>query len=181
MLIILDRDGVINEDSDEFIKSPEEWHALPGSLAAIARLNHAGHKVVIATNQSGIGRGYFTLETLQQIHQKMADQLTLLKGHIDRIYYCPHAPEDGCECRKPKPGLLQQIAAEYKTDFHDAIIIGDSWRDIQPAQAVHCKAVLVRTGKGVNEIIKYPELKNIPVFNDLAAAVEMLLGYGLEF
>lgn len=172
MLIILDRDGVINEDSGEFIKAPEEWRALPGSLAAIAKLNHAGHTVVVATNQSGIGRGYFTLETLQQIHQKMADELAAVNGHIDRVYFCPHTPEQGCECRKPKPGLLRQIAAEYKTDFSEAILVGDSWRDIQAAQAVNCKAVLVKTGKGVDELMKYPELRNIPVFDDLAAAAK---------
>lgn len=174
MLIILDRDGVINEDSAEYIKSPDEWHAIPGSLAAIAKLNHAGHTVVIATNQSGIARGYFDLATLQKIHDKLQNELAKVGGHIDGIFYCPHGPDDHCECRKPLPGLFQQIQQQFKTDFSNAIAIGDSYRDIQAAQAVNCKAILVKTGKGKIELIKYPELKQVPVFTDLADAVNIL-------
>jgi D-glycero-D-manno-heptose 1,7-bisphosphate phosphatase len=168
MLIILDRDGVINADSAEHIKSPEEWHAISGSLEAIAKLNRAGHTVVVATNQSGVARGYFNLQTLAAIHQKMQDELAKVGGHIDAIFFCPHGPDDNCDCRKPKPGLLWQIAKQFNTDFKDALVIGDSLRDIQAAQAVGCKAILVKTGKGANELATKPELKSVPSYKDLA-------------
>src|SRR3989344_4486862 len=113
MLVILDRDGVVNYESPTYIKSPEEWRALPGSLEAIATLNAAGHKVVVATNQSGIGRGYYSLATLEAIHQKMKEELARAGGCIEGIYFCPHIPEENCECRKPKPGLLLQIANDF--------------------------------------------------------------------
>jgi D-glycero-D-manno-heptose 1,7-bisphosphate phosphatase len=172
MLIILDRDGVINYDSPDYIKSPEEWHPIPGSLEAIAQLNQAGHTVVIATNQSGIGRGYYNVETLQAIHAKMLAALAAVGGHIDGIFYCPHKPEDHCDCRKPKPGLLLQIAEKFHTDFKDAVFIGDSWRDVEAAQAVHCKAVLVTTEA---PLIQKGMLNRIPLFDNLAAAVDAIL------
>ncbi len=175
MLIILDRDGVINEDSDEYIKSPDEWIPIPGSLDAIAQLNRAGHQVVVATNQSGIARRLYDVETLNQIHSKMHEALAQVGGHIDDIFYCPHLPEEHCACRKPKPGLLMQIAEKYQTDFKNAIMIGDALRDIQCAQAMHCKAILVKTGKGIRIPADTAELQNIPVFDDLAAAVKAIL------
>lgn len=175
MLVVLDRDGVINEDSAEYIKSPAEWHAISGSLEAIAKLNNAGHTVVVATNQSGVARGYFTTQTLEAIHQKMQNELIKVGGHIDAIFICPHGPSDNCECRKPKPGLFRQIGKQYNADFKDALAVGDSLRDIQAAQAVSCKAVLVKTGKGVSELAKNPELKSINSYKDLAAVVEALL------
>jgi D-glycero-D-manno-heptose 1,7-bisphosphate phosphatase len=174
MLIILDRDGVINEDSAEYIKSPQEWIAIPGSLDAIAKLNRADHKVVVATNQSGVGRGLYDEETLARIHEKMQNELSKVSGHIDGIFYCPHKPEDNCSCRKPKPGLFFQIAAQFPTDFSDAIAIGDTLRDLEAAQAVGCKAFLVKTGNGLLTLENKPQLKN-PVFENLAAAVEFIL------
>lgn len=170
MLIILDRDGVINEDSDEFIKTPDEWLPIPGSLAAIAQLNRAGHLVTIATNQSGIGRGLYTAQDLEQIHAKMHQALAQEGGHIDGIYYCPHHPDQGCACRKPKPGLLLQIAKDYEYDLSQALLIGDAQRDIQAAQAVDCPAILVKTGKGI-KTLGSNKLEGVPVYKDLAQAV----------
>lgn len=175
MLIILDRDGVINEDSKEYIKSPEEWIPIPGSLEAIARLNREGHKVVIATNQSGIGRNYFSVSTLDNIHLKMRHALSLAGGRIDGIYYCHHHPDDHCECRKPKPGLLNQIAHDFSANLKETILIGDSISDIQAAQAVQCKAMLVLTGKGKETYQKNQSLLNdIKVVCDLASAVDLI-------
>ncbi len=165
-LVILDRDGVINYDSPEYIKSPEEFHLIPGSLSAIARLTKAGYSVVIATNQSGVGRGYYTLEILDKIHQKMNDALALEGGHIDGIYFCPHLPEEGCECRKPKPGLLLRIAEDFKIDLRQALFIGDSLRDWEAAQAVSCPFMFIGN---------HPDYPSIPAFDSLAAAVEALL------
>ncbi len=175
MLIILDRDGVINLDSPDYIKSPQEWHAIEGSLTAIAKLNNAGFTVVIATNQSGVGRGYYDAETLRAIHQKMQDELYSLGGHIDKIYYCPHTPEDNCSCRKPKPGMLYQIQQDFPMLFPEAIFVGDSWRDIQAAQAVCCKAVLVKTGNGKKTLSMHPKLTCIPVYKNLTEFVNTLL------
>jgi D-glycero-D-manno-heptose 1,7-bisphosphate phosphatase len=176
MLIILDRDGVINYDSDAYIKSPEEWQPMPGSLEAIARLNKAGHLVTVATNQSGIGRGYYSEAVLQQIHQKMTQQLAKFGGHIDGLFYCPHIPEDHCECRKPKPGLLLQIAAAFKTDLTQALLIGDSLRDIEAAQAASCPSILVQTGKNEAQALAMnDQLKNTMVFADLNEAVKAIL------
>lgn len=171
MLVILDRDGVINEDSAEYIKSPAEWHAIPGSLEAIAKLNNAGHVVVIATNQSGVARGYFTLQTLEAIHKKMQNELAKVGGHIDAIFICPHGPSDNCDCRKPKPGLFWQIAKQFNTDFKNSVTIGDSLRDIQAAQAVGCKAILVQTDKGASELANKPELKSVSCYKNLAEVV----------
>lgn len=173
MLIILDRDGVINYDSVDYIKSPDEWHAIPGSLEAIAKLNRVGHKVVIASNQAGIARGYYNLQTLEKIHEKMRAELKKVHGHIDDIFFCPHHPNDNCACRKPKPGLFHQIAKKYPDDFKNALMVGDSLRDIEAAQAANCKAVLVKTGNGAEALAKNPKL-NVPVFADLATVVEHL-------
>lgn len=172
-LIILDRDGVINEDSADYIKSPEEWHAIPSSLAAIAQLKQAGYTVVVASNQSGISRGYYDEAMLEQIHQKMQVELATYGAHIDKIFFCPHGPDDHCECRKPKPGLFKQIAAYYQTDLQHVPAIGDSLRDIKAAEAVKCKAILVKTGNG--QVTAGKINAAIPVYDNLAAAVDSLL------
>jgi D-glycero-D-manno-heptose 1,7-bisphosphate phosphatase len=175
-LIILDRDGVINIDSALYIKSPAEWKALPGSLEAIARLNQAGYKVVIATNQSGIGRGLFDMDTLNAMHEKMHKGLAALGGRVDAIFYCPHTADENCDCRKPKPGMFERIAKLYNLDLTGVPAIGDSLRDLQAASALGCAPILVRTGKGE----KTEADGNLPagtvVRADLAAAVDALLG-----
>ncbi len=173
MLVILDRDGVINVDSKDYIKTPEEWRALPGSLQAIGQLNKAGHKVVVATNQSGLGRHYYDEATLAAIHTKMAGELAQLGGHLDGIYYCPHKPEDDCDCRKPKPGLLEKIAADFPELFPDAVLIGDSLRDLEAAHSAGIRAILVKTGNGGKTVEKVDRSK-IEVFDDLAAVVGCL-------
>lgn len=174
-LVILDRDGVINYDSEHYIKSPMEWKALPGSLEAIARLTQSGYKVVIATNQSGIGRGLFDMDTLNAIHDKMHRLVQTFGGRIDAIYYCPHPSESNCNCRKPKPGLLERIGACFNIDLAGVPVVGDSLRDLEAAAAVGAQPMLVLTGKG-----KKTQAENIPpektlVFDDLAAVVEYLL------
>lgn len=175
-LLILDRDGVINHDSDDFIKSPDEWVPIPGSLEAIARLNHAGWHVVIASNQSGIGRGLFDINTLNAIHRKMLKELAGVGGRIDAIFFCPHAPEDHCSCRKPKPGLFHDIARRYELETLDGVpAVGDSVRDLQAAQPLGCSLHLVRTGKGE----RIADLGNLPagtrIHDDLAAFATWLL------
>lgn len=175
-LIILDRDGVINEDSDQYIKSPDEWRAIPGSLEAIVKLNNAGYKVVIATNQSGIARNFFTKDILLTIHNKMQNELTKIDGHIDDIFYCPHHPNDNCVCRKPNPKMLLDIIKKYKIKANQSCLIGDSLKDIQAAKKIGCKAILVKTGKGETTLREHcNELKNIPTFENLAEAVNFIL------
>ena len=147
-LVILDRDGVINHDSASFIKSPEEWRALPGSLEAIARLTHAGYLVILATNQSGIGRGLFEVSTLNAIHDKMHRALAQIGGRIDAIFFCPHAQEANCGCRKPKAGLLEEISHRFNVDLEGVPCIGDALRDLQAAATVGATPILVLTGKG---------------------------------
>jgi len=175
MLVIMDRDGVINQDSKDYIKSPKEWISIPHSLNAITRLNNAGHQVIVATNQSGIGRGYYSLDELEQIHQKMKDELSAIGGRIDGIYCCPHTPEDGCDCRKPKPGLLLQIAKDLNADLKQAYLIGDSLRDIQAAQAVGCLPVLVKTGNGAKTLAENKTLRNVPAYQDLSKVVGAII------
>lgn len=170
-LVILDRDGVINFDSSQFIKSPEEWKPIPGTLAAIARLNQHGYRVVVATNQSGIGRGLFDMDTLNAIHDKMLRAAAQVGARIDAVFFCPHTNGDQCDCRKPEPGMLREIAARYHTDLTDVPVIGDSLRDMQVAATVGAQPFLVMTGKGA----KTAEDPALPaqtlVFPDLAAAV----------
>ena len=169
-LVILDRDGVINHDSDQYIKSPEEWKPIPGSLAAIARLNQAGYRVVVATNQSGIDRRLFEADTLMAIHEKMLKAVAQVGGRIDAIFFCPHTNADNCECRKPRPGLLKEIAARFNADLTGVPAIGDSLRDLQAAQAVGAQPMLVLSGKG-RKTVDDPNLPaGTPVFTDLAAA-----------
>ncbi len=173
-LIILDRDGVINFDSDQFIKSPDEWKPIPGSLEAISRLNHAGYTVVVATNQSGIGRGLFEMATLTAIHEKLQKTLAQVGGRIDAFFYCPHTADLKCTCRKPEPGMLLQIADRFETDLSGVPAIGDSLRDLVSATKVGAKPILVLTGKGK----KTQDAGGLPegtqVFSDLAEAVQSL-------
>jgi len=147
-LVILDRDGTINEDSDEFVKSPEEWLPLPGALEAIARLNHAGWHVAVASNQSGLGRGLFDMDALNAMHTKMNKLLAAHGGRVDAIFFCPHAPDDQCSCRKPLPGLFEQIGERFGVDLKGVPAVGDTLRDIQAGHAVGCEPHLVLTGKG---------------------------------
>ncbi len=174
-LVILDRDGVINQDSDDYIKGPSEWKPLPGSLAAIAALNKAGFKVVVASNQSGLGRGLFTADDLDAIHRKMHDAISTAGGRLDGIYYCPHRPEDDCGCRKPRPGLLKRIAADFDTDLAGVPFIGDSGQDLDAARAVGARPILVRTGNGERTLHNYPDTAGIAVYADLAAAARALI------
>jgi len=147
-LVILDRDGVINFDSDEYIKSPEEWTAIPGSLEAIARLTQAGFRVVVATNQSGLGRGLFDMAALNAMHNKMHKAVSQLGGRIDAVFFCPHAQDAGCACRKPRPGMLLEIGERFNLALAGVPAIGDSLRDLQAAASAGARPVLVLTGKG---------------------------------
>lgn len=174
-LLILDRDGVINQDSDDFIKSVDEWIPLPGSLEAIARLNQAGYHVVVATNQSGIARGYFDLATLNAMHHKMHQLLAKMGGHIDGILFCPHAPEDDCQCRKPKPGMYLEIASRWGADIKGVPVIGDSLRDLEAAIAVGATPILVKTGKGERTLAELSGLGGIKIFEDLSCAADELI------
>lgn len=175
-LVILDRDGVINQDSDDYIKSVDEWIPIAGSLEAIARLNHAGVLVAVATNQSGVGRGMFGIDELNRMHAKFEQLLARVGGHVDGIFFCPHKPEDGCACRKPAPGLLHAISDRLGVPLRHVPVIGDSMRDIEAALAADARPILVRTGKGVRTLGSHPELADLPVFDDLSAAVDRLLG-----
>ena len=176
-LIVLDRDGVINHDSDDFIKSADEWLPIDGSLDAISRLNHSGYTVVIASNQSGLARGYFDIEAFTAIHKKLDDMLAKIGGRIDAVFYCPHGPDDACDCRKPKPGLLLAIGQRFNVPLKDVIFIGDSVSDINAAKNAHAKAMLVRTGKGVKaeKILLSENKSSVPVYDNLASAVTALL------
>ncbi|MBI5659551.1 MAG: D-glycero-beta-D-manno-heptose 1,7-bisphosphate 7-phosphatase [Nitrosomonadales bacterium] len=174
-LIILDRDGVINQDSDQFIKNPEEWKPIPGSLEAIAQLCQADYRVVVATNQSGVGRGLFDMHTLNAIHDKMHKAVALAGGRIDAIFFCPHANEANCHCRKPKTGMLEEIAARYDINLQDVYAVGDSLRDLASAAKAGARPILVLTGKGgkTRENGGLPE--GTRVYPDLAAAVAELV------
>jgi D-glycero-D-manno-heptose 1,7-bisphosphate phosphatase len=173
-LIILDRDGVINHDSDLYIKSPDEWRPIPGSLDAIARLTQRGYRVVVATNQSGIGRGLFEMDTLNAIHDKMIKAVAQAGGRIDAVFFCPHTNVEKCNCRKPKPGMLEEIATRYNIELEGVPAIGDSLRDLQAAEAVGAQPMLVLTGKG-KKTQNDPSLPpGTLTFPDLAAAVSYL-------
>ena len=176
-LIILDRDGVINQDSDAYIKSPDEWIPIPGSLEAIAKLNREGYSVAVATNQSGLARGYFDLKALSDMHRKMEGLLSDLGGQIDAIFYCPHGPEDGCDCRKPAPGLLHEIGERFQVNLSKVFFIGDTISDMKAASAAGVNPVLVRTGKGkkTETLLHEHGFINVPVHHDLASAVDAIL------
>ncbi len=175
-LIILDRDGVINQDSDAFVKSPDEWIALPGSLHAIARLHQADWTVVVASNQSGLGRGLFDMATLTAIHAKMRREVAAAGGAIDAIFICPHLPDEGCDCRKPLPGMYRQIASRYDIDLTGVPAVGDSLRDLQACAAMGCAPWLVKTGNGIKTMAKGGLPPGTRVADDLAAMVDILLG-----
>ncbi len=174
-LIILDRDGVINHDSDDFIKTPAEWEPIEGSLEAIAKLNHAGYRVVVITNQSGIARGFLDVDTLTRIHSKMRRMISQVGGKLEAILYCPHGPEDGCDCRKPLDGAYNELAHRLRINLRDIPAVGDSLRDIQAAQAVGARPILVRTGKGEKTLADPALPKDIAVYDDLAAVADALL------
>jgi D-glycero-D-manno-heptose 1,7-bisphosphate phosphatase len=174
-LVILDRDGVINEDSADYIKSPEEWIPIPGSLEAIARLHHAGWHVVVATNQSGIARKLFDPDILMRIHEKMHRSVSDAGGQIEAIFFCPHGPNDNCSCRKPRPGLFLDIAHRLRISLHGVPTIGDSLHDLQASQAAGANPILVRTGKGNGTLIAHSSSIDVPVYDNLATAVDDLL------
>jgi D-glycero-D-manno-heptose 1,7-bisphosphate phosphatase len=174
-LVILDRDGVINHDSASYIKSPDEWRPIAGSLDAIARLTQADFHVVVATNQSGIGRGLFGMATLNAIHEKMHRAVGQAGGRIDAVFYCPHAQEANCGCRKPQPGMLEEIARRFNTKLGGVPCIGDSLHDLQAAVAVGAQPMLVLTGKGAETRREGALPAGTRVFPDLAAAVDAFL------
>ena len=174
-LIILDRDGVINFDSAQFIKSPDEWKPIPGSLEAIARLTREGWRVVVATNQSGLARGLFEMVTLNAIHAKMHKAAAQAGGRIEAVFYCPHSAEMDCGCRKPKPGMYDEIAARYGHQLVGVPVIGDSLRDLLAASAVGARPILVKTGKGEKTLVAGGLPADTPVFADLSEVVDFLL------
>ena len=174
-LIILDRDGVINEDSDDYIKSVEEWIPIGGSIEAISRLKKAGYLVAVASNQSGIGRGYFEMQDLQAMHDKLNALLAQRGATIDAIFFCPHTPEDNCTCRKPKPGLLLQIARQLNADLKQAVFVGDSPSDIKAARMVGATPVLVKTGKGQRTLEQHEIVDGVAVYDNLSDFTRELL------
>ena len=185
-LVILDRDGVINHDSDDYIKSPDEWQPLPGSLEAIARLCRADYTVVVATNQAGVGRGLFSQEMLIRIHRKMASSIRDKGGRLDSVFFCPHSPAEQCGCRKPKPGMLLEISARLSIGLSGVPVVGDSLRDLEAAEAAGAMPVLVKTGRGrlTQEKLSKGELSHTlgqtPVYADLAAFTDAVLDGRLE-
>lgn len=176
-LVILDRDGVINKDSDDYIKSPDEWIPITGSLEAIARLSNNGYQVVVATNQSGLGRGLLNEYDLANIHQKLCSMVEEAGGFIAGIFYCPHTPEDACDCRKPKAGMLHTIANEFRVSLEGVPLVGDSLRDLQAGSSVGCIPILVKTGKGEKTLATMGKTQQDEqaVFNDLDEAVSWIL------
>ncbi len=173
-LIVLDRDGVINIDSDQFIKSPDEWKPIPGSLEAIARLNESGWRVVVASNQSGVGRGLFDMDTLNAINEKMTKAIGQAGGRLDAIFFCPHSADSTCDCRKPRPGMFLQIAERFNVDMRGVPVVGDSLRDLQAGVAVGCQPYLVLTGKGAKTQADPALPEGTLVFPDLAAVAAQL-------
>lgn len=173
-IVILDRDGVINEDSDDYIRSPEAWIPIEGSLEAIECFCRQGYRVFVLTNQSGLARGYFDEPTLSAIHAKMSAAVEQRGGSIERIFYCPHGPEDFCRCRKPNPGLFEQLAETLGRSLDGVPAIGDSFRDLVAARAVGASPMLVETGKGQRTLRHYPNL-DVPVFSNLYEAAQSIL------
>lgn len=179
-LIILDRDGVINFDSRYYIKAPDEFIPIPGSIEAIAQLNHLGYQIAIATNQSGIARGLYDEKTLAAIHQKLRDELKKMGGVIDYISYCPHHPDEKCHCRKPAPGLLEDIANHFCVDLNKIPFIGDTLRDLIAGRNMGCKPILVKTGNGLFTMENHSnQLKDVEIYDDLKAYVDLNASRGL--
>jgi len=176
-LAILDRDGVINFDSDNFIKSPAEWRPIPGSIEAIARMNQHGYRIAVASNQSGIGRGLFDMATLNAINDKMMEMVFRQGGRIDAVFFCPHTPSEECACRKPRTGMFEEIASRFHAELKGVPCIGDSLKDLQAAEAVGAQPILVLTGKGA----KTREDGGLPrktlFFEDLAEASRHLIAH----
>jgi len=176
-LAILDRDGVINFDSDQYIKSPAEWRPIPGSIEAIARLNQGGYRVAVATNQSGIGRGLFDMATLNAINDKMMEMVFRHGGRIDALFFCPHTAAEECACRKPRTGMLEEIAARFHADLRGVPCVGDSLKDVQAADAVGAQPILVLTGKGERTREEGGLPKKTLVFQDLGEASRHLIAH----
>lgn len=174
-LVILDRDGVINHDSVQFIKSPDEWQPLPDSLEAIALLNQAGFRIALATNQSGVGRGLYDMGTLNAIHDKMQRALAQLGGRIDALFYCPHVADDNCHCRKPKPGMLEDISRRFATTLQGVPCVGDSLRDLQAGAACGTQCILVRTGNGEQTLAAGGLPENTWVCENLMTAAQRII------
>jgi D-glycero-D-manno-heptose 1,7-bisphosphate phosphatase len=174
-LVILDRDGVINFDSDQYIKSPAEWRPIPGSIEAIARLNQSGYRIAVATNQAGIGRGLFDMATLNAINDKMMEMVFRQGGRIDALFFCPHTALEQCGCRKPRTGMFEEIAARFHTDLKGVPVVGDSLKDLQAAEQVGAQPILVLTGKGRNTQEAGELPKKTIVFENLADAARHLV------
>lgn len=176
-LIILTRDGVINHGSDSLVKSVDEWQPIAGSLQAMGRLYQAGYTLVVATNQSGIAKGLYDVQTLHAIHAKMGRMLEQYGGQVDSIFFCPHSDEDNCMCRKPKDGLFRDIMTRYQCSLEGVPAVGDTLRDIQAARSARAQPILVKTGKGERTLQKAPpqELKDVPVYTNLAEVADAIL------
>jgi len=175
-LVILDRDGVINEDRDDYVKSVDEWIAIPGSIEAIAKLTKTGYTVVVATNQSGLSRGLFDLDELEAMNDKLCRSVESLGGEIAGVFYCPHHPDDNCECRKPRTGLLDAIEDTLGLSVTGAPFIGDSLRDLQAAESKKCLPVLVKTGKGERTLGQPMKINSqIKIFDNLADAADAII------
>jgi D-glycero-D-manno-heptose 1,7-bisphosphate phosphatase len=182
-LVILGRDGILNVFRDDHVKSPDEWEPIPGALEAVAQLNHAGWHVVLATNQSGIGRGMIDMASVNAVHAHMLKRLMAVGGRLDAVFFCPHAPEDQCDCRKPLPGLMKDIARRYGIDLRNVPMIADTLRDLQAAQAAGCEPHLVCSGRaaaldeaGIGQIVA--QVPGTQVHADLPAFVDHLLRRG---
>jgi D-glycero-D-manno-heptose 1,7-bisphosphate phosphatase len=176
-LVILDRDGVINFDSDQYVKSPAEWRPIPGSIEAIARLSQNGFRVAVATNQSGIGRGLFDMATFNAINDKMMEMVFRQGGRIDALFYCPHTADEACNCRKPRTGMLEEIGARFHAELKGVPSVGDSLKDLQAAEAVGAQPILVLTGKGRKTRKEGGLPKKTVVFDDLAEASRHIIAH----
>ena len=174
-LVILDRDGVINRESADFIKTADEWQPIPGSLEALARLHHHGIHVVVVSNQSGLARGLYDIQALNDIHQKMHRLVHEAGGHIDAVFFCPHGPDEGCECRKPRPALFQQIATRLRVDLATTPFVGDRLSDVHAARQAGAIPVLVRSGRYQDNVVNADELQDVNIYNDLAEFVSAWL------
>ena len=179
-LVILGRDGVLNGYREDHVKAPEEWTPVPGALEAVARLNHAGWHTVVATNQAGIGRGMIDMASVNAVHAHMNRQLMALGGRIDAVFFCPHTPEEQCDCRKPLPGMMLDIGRRYGSDLSAVPVVGDTLRDLQAAAAAGCPPHLVLTGRAaaLDEAALARFVEQVPaarVHRDLPAFVDWLL------